>query len=150
MLKKFIFSLSENWLNLTITGRGVFLIAFSFRWVCSLYVWTKFPRDAEQRGQNCSEQHLKKKTRSRNTTSQGTSLATRKIPLPVQDRDSCRPPFWRVFTSLFFFISLHLCTISLYLSSNEKLLKIPKQKLHSENVLSVSWHHFSGTHCRPL
>ena len=31
----------------------------------------------------------KKKTRSGNTASQGTSLTTRKIPLPVQDRDSC-------------------------------------------------------------
>ena len=35
----------------------------------------------------------KKKTRSRNTASQGTSLATREIPLSVQDRDTCLPPF---------------------------------------------------------
>ena len=35
----------------------------------------------------------KRKTRSRNTTSEGTSLATSNIPLPVQYRDSCLPPF---------------------------------------------------------
>ena len=85
----------------------------------------------------------KKKTRSRNTASQGTLLATRKIPLPVQDCDSCLPPFWRVFISLFFFISLHLWTVSLsrslctyepsrsLRSSNEKLLKILKRNIKS-------------------
>ena len=35
----------------------------------------------------------KKETRSRNTSSQGTSLATRKISLPELDGDSCLSPF---------------------------------------------------------
>ena len=35
----------------------------------------------------------KKKTRSRNTASQGTSLVTSKIPLSVQDCNSRLPPF---------------------------------------------------------
>ena len=55
----------------------------------------------------------KKKTRSRNIASQGTSLVTSKVPLSAQDCNSCLPPFWRVFTSLSFFTSLHLWTVSL-------------------------------------
>ena len=55
----------------------------------------------------------KKNTRSCNTACQGTSLVTSNIPLSVQDCNSCLPPFWRVFTSLSFFISLHLWTVSL-------------------------------------
>ena len=65
---------------------------------------------AEWRGTARQE---KKKTRSRNTASQGTSLVTCKTPLSVQDCNSCLPPFWKVFTSLSFFISLHLWTVSL-------------------------------------
>ena len=38
--------------------------------------------------------------RSRNTASQGTSLATRKIPLPERDRDSCLPTFAYLSSSL--------------------------------------------------
>ena len=53
MLKNFIFSLSENTKQLLVWG--VFLIAFSFRWVCSLYVWTKFPGDAVRFGQKEDE-----------------------------------------------------------------------------------------------
>ena len=95
----------------------------------------------------------KKKTRSHTTTSQRTSLATCKILLPVQDCSSCLLRFWKVFTSLSFFISPHLQSVLLSLifyCSNEKLLKLPKQNLRSFNVLSVSWHHQFGIHCQPL
>ena len=49
----------------------------------------------------------KRKMRSRNTASNGTSLATRRIPLPLQHRDSCLPPFWG---SLLPYLSSSLCT----------------------------------------
>ena len=79
---------------------------------------------------------LKKEERSHNTASQGNSLATHKIPLPVQDCDSCLLPFWRIFTSL------PLCTykLSCFLQcSHEKLLKIPKQSLKSFGQYSFSF-----------
>ena len=74
----------------------------------------KYPADQIARLQNNAarlviQKKEERKTKSRNTASQGTSLATRKIPLPVQDRDC----YFEVFTSLFLFISLHLWTVSL-------------------------------------
>ena len=47
MLKKFTFSLSKNTELPTILD--VFLSLFLSGYVCSLYVWTKFPRDAGRR-----------------------------------------------------------------------------------------------------
>ena len=48
---------------------------------------------AEKLGQRGTAHDEKKKTRSRNTASQGTSLVTSKITLSVQDCNSCLPPF---------------------------------------------------------
>ena len=76
-------------------------------------VFTGLPADQIarlQRVQNNVARFVMKNT-SRNITSQGTSLASRKIPQPVQHHDLCLPLFWRVFTSLSFFISLHLPTV---------------------------------------
>ena len=91
----------------------------------------------------------KKKTRSRNTASQGTSLGTSKIPLSVQDCNSCLPPFWRVFTS---YLSSSLCTYEpsrSIPSSNEKLLKIPKRNLKSFGQRSFSFMAPSLWNCLP-
>ena len=81
----------------------------------------------------------KKRTRSRYTSPKRASLVTREIPLPVQDRDSGLPLFRRVFTSVSFFIPLHLWTIlfSLILKSYEKSRS--KTWNHSRNVNLVSW-----------
>ena len=82
---------------------------------------------------------LKKEERSHKTASQGTSLATHKILLPVQDCDSCLLPFWRIFTSL------PLCTykLSCFLwYSHEKLLKIPKS-----HIIRTMFFQFHGTIC---
>ena len=87
------------------------------------------------------EEKKKKKTRSRYTSPQRTSLVTCEIPLPVWDRDSDLSPFRRVFTSVSFFTSLHLWTISVSPSETWNL---------SGDVLSVSWRRLFGTHCQPI
>ena len=51
-MKRFIFNLSKNTKNLTITVLGCLFSAFSFHWVCSLYVWMTFPWDAEWNSPN--------------------------------------------------------------------------------------------------
>ena len=62
----------------------------------------------------------KKKTRSCNATSQGTSLATRKMPLPEQDRDSCLPP---ILKGLYLLIFLHLSASMNRLALSNLLMK---------------------------
>ena len=77
---------------------------------------------------------IKIKKRSRNTTSQGTSLAARKIPLPERDRDSCLPTFAYLSSSL----GTYEPSRSLR-SSSEKWVKIPKRNLKSFGERSFSF-----------
>ena len=107
-------------------------------------VFTGLPADQITWLQQVYGSWWKNKMRSCNTTSHGTSLATHKNLLPVQDHDSCLPPFWRVFTSLSFFISPNLQTVS------PSLIFRWKAAQHSKAKPKIFWRtffQFLGSFC---
>lgn len=115
-------SFVTNWLEKLFYRGQLDVHAVFFLLLLSLFshIYQQTNRSVTVGTEQCSLAHdgLKreaKKTRSWTTSSQGASFATHKIPLPVQDHNSCLPPFWRVFTHLSFFISLHVWTIPLSL-----------------------------------
>ena len=117
-------------------------------------VFTGLPADRIarlQRVQNNAERLVMKKRRDH-----GTPLLRELHRLPV--KLCCQYKIvtldYRHFEgSLPPYLSSFLCTYEpsrSLRSSNEKLLKIPKRKLKSFGQrFSISWHHLSGTHCRP-
>ena len=62
---------------------------------------------------------------------------------------------YAILKGLYLLISLHLSALMNRLALSGLLKKScskfqSENSNHSDNILSVSWHHLSGTHCRPL